>query len=87
MPTTPRRRRDAGDLRQLKVELWAGIRYAASVVDNPEMSPELKLRAVSALATTGAIYAKILYDADIEARLQALEQAAEHERNGHYAER
>jgi hypothetical protein len=56
----PRRRRDAGDLCQLRVELWAGVRVAAAMVDNPETPPELKLRAVSALATAASVYAKLL---------------------------
>jgi hypothetical protein len=56
----PRKRRDAGDICQLRVELWAGIRYAAALVDDPETIPELKLRAVSALATAASVYAKLL---------------------------
>jgi hypothetical protein len=55
-----RRRRDSGDLCQLRVELWAGIRAAAAMLDNPETTPELKLRAVSALATAASVYAKLL---------------------------
>jgi hypothetical protein len=56
----PRRRRDAGDICQLRVELWAGVRVAAAMVDNPDTPPELKLRAVSALATAASVYAKLL---------------------------
>jgi hypothetical protein len=56
----PRRRRDAGDICQLRVELWAGVRVAAAMVDNPETPPELKLRAVSALATAASVYAKLM---------------------------
>jgi hypothetical protein len=56
----PRRRRDAGDICQLRVELWAGIRVAAAMVDDPQTPPELKLRAVSALATAASVYAKLL---------------------------
>jgi hypothetical protein len=84
MSATPRRRRDAGDLCQLRVELWAGVRVASAMVDDPETTPELRLRAVSALATAASVYAKILYDTEIEKRLAALEAADHHERNGHY---
>jgi hypothetical protein len=55
-----RRRRDRGDICQLRVELWAGIRAASLIVDDPETTPELKLRAVSALATAASVYAKLL---------------------------
>lgn len=60
MSAKPRRRRDRGDLCQLRVELWAGIRAASAMVDDPETAPELKLRAVSALATAASVYAKLL---------------------------
>jgi hypothetical protein len=82
MSTTPRRRRDAGDISQLRVELWAGVRVAAAMVDDPEVSPELKLRAVSALATAASVYAKLLETTEVEERLMALEQAAAADRNG-----
>ncbi len=55
-----RRRRDRGDICQLRVELWAGIRAASAMVEDPETAPELKLRAVSALATVASVYAKLL---------------------------
>jgi hypothetical protein len=55
-----RRRRDRGDICQLRVELWAGIRAASAMVEDPETAPELKLRAVSALATAASVYAKLL---------------------------
>lgn len=55
-----RRRRDRGDICQLRVELWAGIRAASAMVEDPETTPALKLRAVSALATAAAVYARIL---------------------------
>jgi hypothetical protein len=60
MSATPRRRRDSGDICQLRVELWAGVRVAAAIVDDPEVTPELKLRAVSALATAASVYARLL---------------------------
>jgi hypothetical protein len=60
MSAKPRKRRDSGDLCQLRVELWAGIRVAAAMVDDPTLTPDLKLRAVSALATAASVYAKLL---------------------------
>jgi hypothetical protein len=56
----PRPQRRSGNLSALKVELWAGIRYAAKLLEETETPPELKLRAVSALATAGSVYAKLL---------------------------
>jgi hypothetical protein len=84
MSTRLRRRRDAGDLCQLRVELWAGVRVAAAMVDDPDVSPEVKLRAVSALATAASVYKGIL-EIDINARLLALEEQvkARAGRNGH----
>jgi hypothetical protein len=60
MQGKPRRRRDSGDWCQLRVELWAGIKAASGLLDDAETTPELKLRAVSALATAAAVYARIL---------------------------
>ena len=73
MAAKPRKRRDSGDICQLRVELWAGVRVAAALVDDPESSPELKLRAVSALATAASVYAKLLELVEYEDRLRALE--------------
>jgi hypothetical protein len=82
MSARPQRR--SGNLPALKVELWAAIRAASALIADPESPPELRLRAVSALSTAAAVYARILYDHELEQRLAALE-AADHERNGHYA--
>lgn len=80
----PRPRRRAGDLQALKVELWTAIRAASALVEDPESPPERRLRAVSALSTAAAVYAKILVDTDIDTRLAALEAADRAaERNGH----
>jgi hypothetical protein len=80
----PRPRRRAGDLSALKVELWTAIRAASAMVEDPESPPERRLRAISALSTAAAVYARILYDHELEQRLAALE-VADRERNGHYA--
>jgi hypothetical protein len=58
MSARPRRR--AGNLAALKVELWGAIRAASAFITDPEASPELKLRAVSAIGTAAAVYARIL---------------------------
>jgi hypothetical protein len=52
------------------------VRVAAAMVDDPDTGPELKLRAISALATVGAVYARLLEASEIHAlaeRLAALE--------------
>ena len=76
MDRKPRKRRDAGDICQLKVELWAGVRCAAALVDDPLCTPTERLRAVSALATAGSVYLKLLSEVDFGERLAALERAA-----------
>jgi hypothetical protein len=73
MAVKPRRRRDAGDLCQLRVELWAGIRYAAALLENATLGPEVKLRAVSALATASGIYRQLLETSEMADRLAELE--------------
>ena len=56
----PRPQRRSGNFAALKVEIWSAIRAAAALLDDPDTSPELRLRAVSAVATAGAVYAKLL---------------------------
>jgi hypothetical protein len=56
----PRPQRRSGNFSALKVEVWAAIREASAVLSAPETTPELKLRAVSAIATAAAVYAKLL---------------------------
>jgi hypothetical protein len=77
MEKKPRRRRDAGDICQLRVEMWAGIRAAAGLLEDPDLPPEVKLRAISALATAGSVYLKLLSEVEFGERLSALERAAE----------
>jgi hypothetical protein len=80
MAAKERRRRDRGDLRQLSVELWAGIRYAAALLEDTGAPPELKLRAVSALATASSVYARIFEVSTLEERLTALEETVKDEK-------
>jgi hypothetical protein len=77
MAVRPRRRRGAGDLRQLKVELWAAICEAGDLLADPETDPELKLKAISALATATGVYLKLSEASEFEARLTTLEQRAQ----------
>ena len=60
MNANPRPQRRSGNFAALKVEMWSAIRAAAAMLDDPETTPELRLRAVSAVATAGAVYAKLL---------------------------
>ena len=74
MRMRPRRRRGAGDLRQLRVELWAAICEAADILADRQTDPEVKLRSISALATAAGVYMKIAEASEFESRLTALEQ-------------
>jgi hypothetical protein len=58
MSARPQRR--SGNLSALKVELWAAIRAASQIISDESTSAELRLRAVSAIATAGSVYAKLL---------------------------
>jgi hypothetical protein len=83
MSARPQRR--SGNLSALKVELWAAIRATSAIIADPETPTELRVRAVSAMATASSVYARILYDHEIEQRLSALEASTrEPARNGDY---
>ena len=77
MNRKPRPQRRSGNISALRVELWAGIRAAAGMLEDPDLPPEVRLRAVSALATAGSVYMKLLSEGDFGERLAALERAAE----------
>jgi hypothetical protein len=87
MPATKRRRRAAGCLSQLKVEVWACIRYLADTIENEALTRETRLRACSTLAVNAGVYRQLLETSDFEARLTALEgkvaEAIRPGRNGH----
>jgi hypothetical protein len=59
MAVKRRRRRASGDLCQLKVELWAGIRYLVDTIENAKQPAEVRLRACAALPAAG-VYRQIL---------------------------
>lgn len=73
MNGTPRRRRRSGTIETVKVELWAAIRAGLSIVEDPEMATDSRLKALSAISTAMAVYLKALETADTEKRLAELE--------------
>jgi hypothetical protein len=75
MDAKPRRRRESGDICQLRVELWAGIKAASAMVEDPDATPMERLRAISALSMASSVYVKLHAEIEVEARLQALERA------------
>jgi hypothetical protein len=68
-----RRRRAAGDLSQLKVELWATIAHLSRTIENDELSQEIRLRACSAMGQVGGVYRQLIQTTELEARVAALE--------------
>jgi hypothetical protein len=72
----------AGDLAALRKRLWFGVLRASDILEDPEASPELALKACHALGQLGGCYANLLKTSELEARLTALEQALLR-RNGH----
>jgi hypothetical protein len=74
MVAKPRRRRASGDLRQLKVEVWACIRYLADTIENESLAQELRLRACSAMAANAGVYRQLIEASDLDARMTTLEQ-------------
>jgi hypothetical protein len=81
---SPRRRRAAGDLSQLKVEVWACIRYLADTIENEELSREYRLRACSSMAANAGVYRQLLETSDLDKRLTALEQAVMERPHGQF---
>jgi hypothetical protein len=82
VPAKRRRRRASGDLSQLKVEVWACIRYLADTIENEELTREIRLRACSAMAANAGVYRQLLETSDLEQRLTALEQRFVESPNG-----
>jgi hypothetical protein len=58
MKARPQRR--SGNFSALKVELWASIREVSAVIAYPETTPDLKVRALSAIAAAGGVYLRLL---------------------------
>jgi hypothetical protein len=84
MEKKTRRRRRNGSLVDLKKALWAAIGYNCEVIENTDLSHELRQRASNALSQAALAYLRVTEVADIEQGLRRLEHAAERAgRNGH----
>lgn len=75
--TTRRRRRKPGDLRQLRAVLWEVLLEVEAIATGDEADTAEKIRAAHGLASLAGSYAKIVEAVDLDARITALEQAAE----------
>jgi hypothetical protein len=76
-------RRKAGDLPALRIEMWYALLTAIDVMNDPDSSPELRLRCVHAISQIGGVYVNMLKIGDMEARMLKVEQALQLRRNGH----
>ncbi len=65
-----------GDLRALQRKLWWTLLRAEELMDTPELSHDLRLRAINAMAQVGSVYLRLLEGSEIETRLAALEAEA-----------
>jgi hypothetical protein len=82
MSAKPRRRRRSGSLVALKRSLWVTVTYNMSVVEDTDLTHEVRLKATHALVQSAMAYMKVTEATDILTRLESLERAAA-ERNGH----
>jgi hypothetical protein len=80
--TKPRRRRRSGSLVALKRYLWATVTYNVSVIEDTDLTHEVRQRASHALVQAAMAYMKVTEATDILTRLESLERAAAG-RNGH----
>jgi hypothetical protein len=76
-----KRRTKAGDLGELRRVLWRTIIEVEALLDTRPPSNDLVLKSAHALAQLAGAYRAVTESADLEARIVALEGAAE--RNGH----
>ena len=84
MSANPRRRRAAGSLGDLKRALWAAICYNRDVIEDTDLSHELRQRASNSLSQAALAFMRCTEQAELEQRIRALECAAERVgRNGH----
>ncbi len=67
-----KRRRGSGNLESLKRELWAAVRCAGDLLEDPDVN--VKLRAVNGLAQAATAYRGLYEVADMEARLEEVER-------------
>jgi predicted ATP-grasp superfamily ATP-dependent carboligase len=73
-----KRRRKPGDLSAMRRTLWAGLLTAEELCDSPD--PQVRLRALHALATLAGVYLRTVESADLEARITELERAISQQR-------
>lgn len=71
--TRPRRVKP-GDRDALKRELWAAVRAASGLLDSE--NPDVRLRAVHAVAQAGNVYRGVLGENELEALVAELERRA-----------
>ena len=67
------RRHKPGSMDALRRELWAAVMAAGDLLDDDD--PATRLRAVHAVSQSAAAYQRVYESSDLEARLEALEQA------------
>jgi hypothetical protein len=75
-----RRRAKPGTLEQLTAVLWRCVLEVEALLNEEECPPERVLKAAHALAQLAASYRGVIEAADLAARIEALERAAEEER-------
>jgi hypothetical protein len=68
-----KRHRKAGDMAALKRRLWRALCEAEDILDEPERTPELRLKCVQAMATAAGYYRQLLETSDLEQQLAAIE--------------
>ena len=81
MEKKTRRRRRSGSLVDLKKALWAAICYNRDVIEDADLSHELRQRASNSLSQAALAFMRCTEQAELEQRIRQLELAAE--RNGH----
>ena len=77
-----RRIRKPGDLETLKRKLWAAVVASEDLLFNKDATHADQLRAVHALVQAAGAYHKLLETADVERRLEALEESLKRQRVG-----
>jgi hypothetical protein len=82
MSAPVRKRHHSGSIGSLKGMLWASLCEAMRIVEDSKTPKVVRLRAISAVSTAGAVYAKLLEQSELEPRVEALEQALQSRRNG-----
>ena len=77
-----RRGKKAGTVEEARRILWRALERAGDLADAEEQEPGDVLRVLHAVSQGVAAYARVCEVADLEARLEALERAAEQDADG-----